>query len=537
MKKFDSLVFVLAVVGSVIALNVISLNHFGRADLTKDKQFTLGEATEDSLRRLHDPVTVTAYFTKDLPPPLSSHSRYVQDLLEEFHARGQGYFKYQFIDPLDEETDADKETKKDVKVDIFNREIREQTSVEKELLSLGIPPVEAGLRSENKTEKIRAYMGMVIRYGDKKEVIPVVQSTETLEYDITSRIRKLVREKTPQLAIIRGSGSAEPESMKNLQKLLSTEYDIKNIDLSTETSIPDEVDAAIVLGPKDPFSETAQHAIDRFVSTGRPMAFFLDAVKTKFTNLQVEPANHGLSDLLRTYGVEIEDGLIADTRAQRIPIRRGTSPFPDYVTYVFLPLASPPADNIDNDIARGLGNITFAFASPLKLNIPAAKDNETAALEGETILSTSEAAWVDTYPFEVDPFHEWTKAEAGTQAVRSLMVTVSGMLPAHFPDENDATGAAGRILVVGTSTILQDQLFGRSNAAIVLNMTDWMLQDQAMLAMRTRGLAPALIDPDISEGQKAGIRFGNILGLPLLFIVIGVVRMAMRNARRKNISI
>ena len=46
----------------------------------------LVEATKETVSRLADPVTVRAYFTKDLPPPFSTNARYVGDLLEEFFA-------------------------------------------------------------------------------------------------------------------------------------------------------------------------------------------------------------------------------------------------------------------------------------------------------------------------------------------------------------------------------------------------------------------------------------------------------------------
>ena len=38
----------------------------------------------------------------------------------------------------------------------------------------------------------QVYMGMVIMYGDKKESIPVIQTTTGLEYTITSAIKKLI---------------------------------------------------------------------------------------------------------------------------------------------------------------------------------------------------------------------------------------------------------------------------------------------------------------------------------------------------------
>ena len=58
----------------------------------------------------------------------------------------------------------------------------------------------------DKMEIKNVYMGMVILYEDKQEVIPVVQNTESLEYEITRAIRKLTNPVTPKVAFTEGHG-------------------------------------------------------------------------------------------------------------------------------------------------------------------------------------------------------------------------------------------------------------------------------------------------------------------------------------------
>jgi hypothetical protein len=134
--------FLLAVVGSVVLLNLLAVRTFFRLDVTKEGVYTLAKASKDTMTGLEDPVTVTAYFTENLPAPYSGNARYVRDLLAEYRAASKGKLSFEFIDPSAQETDADKETKREVKRDIFGRQFREQTSVEKDLGSLGIQPVE-----------------------------------------------------------------------------------------------------------------------------------------------------------------------------------------------------------------------------------------------------------------------------------------------------------------------------------------------------------------------------------------------------------
>ena len=61
---------VLLMIGIVIVVNIISEQLYFRLDLTADKSYTLSKATKNILRSLEEPVTVTAYFTEDVPPQL-----------------------------------------------------------------------------------------------------------------------------------------------------------------------------------------------------------------------------------------------------------------------------------------------------------------------------------------------------------------------------------------------------------------------------------------------------------------------------------
>ena len=67
--------------------------------------------------------------------------------------------------------------------------------------SLGIPAVQVQVNEDDKIEVKRAYMGIAVHYGDETEVVPMVPSTEGLEHDRTTLIRKLTRATSPKVAI------------------------------------------------------------------------------------------------------------------------------------------------------------------------------------------------------------------------------------------------------------------------------------------------------------------------------------------------
>ena len=49
-------------------------------------------------------------------------------------------------------------------------------------------------------------MGLVLKYNERKEVIPVVKGIDELEYDLTSLIRKMTRVKQPVIGVLQGHG-------------------------------------------------------------------------------------------------------------------------------------------------------------------------------------------------------------------------------------------------------------------------------------------------------------------------------------------
>ena len=70
MKRSKVISQVLIFVGILIVINLISEKLFFRLDFTADQRYTLSDATKDILNDLDDVITVTAYFTEDLPPQL-----------------------------------------------------------------------------------------------------------------------------------------------------------------------------------------------------------------------------------------------------------------------------------------------------------------------------------------------------------------------------------------------------------------------------------------------------------------------------------
>jgi ABC-type uncharacterized transport system involved in gliding motility auxiliary subunit len=140
--------FLVAVVGIVVAANVISTRVFGRADLTEAKVYTLSQASKDVVRELKDFVNMKAYISDTLPPELKSQSRYVRDLLDEYRSNSKGKVRFEAVDP-----GTDKK-------------------LEDEASACGVHKLQIQKLEDQKFEVGAYYLGLCVQYNGQNEAIP-----------------------------------------------------------------------------------------------------------------------------------------------------------------------------------------------------------------------------------------------------------------------------------------------------------------------------------------------------------------------------
>ena len=99
---------------------------------------------------------------------------------------------------------------------------------------------------------------------------------------------------------------------------------------------------------------------------------------------------------------------------------------------------------------------------------------------------------------------------------------------AVVPSNNDGAGGF-RLIVMGDSEWITDSLANRNpdNVLLALNLVDWLAQEDALASIRNKVVSSRLLLFE-SSTHKEIARFANVLGVPLFFIVIGLVRFILR---------
>src|SRR6266516_56435 len=103
MKKRKVIIKCIIIFLFLVLLNVASYYWFFRIDFTTDKSYTLSKATIDILKNLNKNITITAYFSEDLPTQLIKSKNDFKDLLVEYKNYSKGKVSFSFINSNENE--------------------------------------------------------------------------------------------------------------------------------------------------------------------------------------------------------------------------------------------------------------------------------------------------------------------------------------------------------------------------------------------------------------------------------------------------
>ncbi|MEK9135490.1 MAG: GldG family protein, partial [Bacteroidota bacterium] len=399
--KSQTLLRVGITLGILVLLNIISVRLFGRLDVTKNSLFTLSEASKQFMRGLDDRVTVKAYFTEDLPSPYNMNRRALLDQLNEYKAYAKGNLQFEFIDPTGEKGEQDAQQQ-------------------------GIQPVQVQIVREDKFEVKRAYMGMVILYEDKKEVLPVIQNTATLEYDITSTINRLTARTQKKIGFLSGHGEPGLNELSRVQQLLSKQYQVTTVDVSKGKPVPTDIAALIIMAPNQRFPETDKYQIDQYIMNGGKAAFLINMVEGNLQQRFGRATDLNIQDLLENYGFRIHPDLVRDTRCASVSIVQQQFGFniQSQVPFPYLPIAGDFSK--DNMMVKDLQGLVLFFASSVDTANLAEK-----TLQGEILMRSSKESGRQTGFFMFDPLQQYQRTDFAEKEI-PLAAVVYGQFKSAF---------------------------------------------------------------------------------------------------------
>jgi ABC-type uncharacterized transport system involved in gliding motility auxiliary subunit len=453
-------------------------------------------------------------------------------MLDAYFAAGRGKVRFEFVDPgkqISAENEAPHEAPGR---DVFGRTVRAPTAMERELEGRGIVPVQVRVNEADKVEVKRAFMGLALEMGDKREVIPVITDTQGLEYDLTTLIRKMARHDTQRLGVLQPEDGVDTqEAMGQALAALSQMYTIVPVRpeaITPEASPLADLDALLVVGPKSALPTHVLAALREFIAAGHAVGIFAGPVQSDLRTLQVTDNSAGLDTLFADLGVKVAPGLVLDASCATLNVQQQAG-FMRVAQPVNYPYIGQSMHLQGSNVTTGLDKVLLPFMGPVEV-----AERLPAGVTAEVWLRSSDKSWVQPPPFDLNPMQRWLP-EAASMAPRPLVVALRGPLLRPVGEAAaEARVPEGRVIVAGGHDLLLDAYLQKPNEALLLNMADWLMHDDDLLAVRTRGLAPAPLAP-AGASKRQAIKLGNIVGLPLAFVALGLARWRRREARRQGV--
>lgn len=478
---------VAAVAAALLALNLLAPLLRARADLSADRAYSLSPSTRDALRRLDGPLVARVYFSRRLPPPFSSHERFLRDMLAEYRRAAGGKVRVDWVDP--EGDDAAK----------------------KQALEAGVTPVQINVTGSGRFEAKEAWMGLVLLYGGKAQTLPVLEGPRDLEYALTRRVRKLLGDRRRVVGFVTGHGEKAPGD-RQLAGFFAAADDLVETRAVTLDKLPAELDALWLAGPVKKLTAAELDALRAFAKTGKVLGVLADTRLADFVKFQASPLDAGLAPLLASWGLSQTQAFVVDAQCERIQMQ---TPMGRYTAvrvadYPFIPVATNlPA----HPATTGLSSAPLPFAHALRFD------------------PKSGAKWT---PLARSTHRSWL-ADTGSVAPDASLERLSKGEAGPFDLAGVAEGPAGKLLVVGTSYQLDPRLADKpAIAAFVLDLLEWSAGDASLLALRGKGLAYRPLRPLDAAGAAAA-RWLLIVSLPSC--VVGAALYAHELRRRRLLAL
>lgn len=499
-------------------------------DLTKSiKKAVYGFQSLDTIfAKVEKPMTLTAVLTPNsLPEQLAEMPATIAEVCRGLAKESAGKLDYVAIDPDDPQAE-------------MNRDGVQST--------FDIKPLKASLFADS---TFFLHLLLTIEGQTERIFIDSDMGAAEIRQEIESTLKrtssgflKTVGIWTPPPASPRNIMQAENGQYRVFQQVLRENYNIESVDLASG-HISGDVDVLLVVAPQR-LSEVDRFAVDQYLMRGGTVValagnYVIDMAPGSQT-LGLAEVKDGLADLFAHYGITVDKALVMDKQNEPfpIPVARDLGGIViqeiKHIDYPFF--VDVRESGMDKTIPAlaNLPSVTMNWASPVSID-----PKKTEGLEALTLLSSSAKAWLrsetDIQPnFERYPDAGFAVGEK--LARRGLAVSLKGMfssffkdkadprLAMHAPDrEKDPDKAAGadpeapvvltpmiakspdsaRLVVVGSSEFISDtvisiaQSLGQdrilNNLSFLQNLIDWSVEDQGLLAIRSRGSHARLLYP------------------------------------------
>lgn len=520
MKKENLIRIVLLIIIAVI-INGIFYYTSLRIDITRNRIYSLSKGTKEILKKIDDNLFIDLYYSEQLPAQILTNKDYAISLLKDYAFYSRGKIKFSGI-----------------KIKTQDQELKKQA------INEGITPVRFDVISKEKFEQTEGFLGIVIRYHDKKEVISFLSDVSNLEYDLSSRINSIIKDKKNKLYFITDAGGLSYYRLsQEITSQLSSNYDIQDTSLESLYSSSDDITACYI-GPSSILDEKSLYYLDQLLVRGVKIFIAYDRKYTSMDSFFTRDNANGIEKIFEANGIKIKNTLILDKNSQAIQIgfRQGFFLVTNIIKYPYFILIQDL--NKAHPTVREVYSLTMPFASPIEYST-------STLLSITPVVKTSKYSWAkkENSYINIYPFQNYEITADDIKGPFTVALSVKGKFRSHFEKDLEIkkdnkketlkvvkeANKDSVVYLVSTSKFIHQDNLNSENIQYFINILNYISQDENLLSIRSKktGFIPL---KEINDTYKVLIKYLNIF-LPVIIIIsYGLYRWKYNQIRLKNIS-
>ena len=528
----------------IILINIIGSMVYHRFDLTQESRYSLSKATKKLLSEIDDYIYIEVYLEGDFPAGIERLSLETKQILSEFKTYND-FIQFTFINPT-------------------NLQVK---------------------NGDSYTEKI-IIPGAIVKFGANEIAVQLLknqiasspdqnleQSIRELEYEFTNAIKQLRSSLKPSIAFLKGHGELDGLDIKDLRNSLTQQYSVDEIDLREF-----EVDSLgkpnlkkklrdlklkkllLIAKPKSTFENLDKYFIDQYIMNGGKVIWMLDATNADMDSLSNKGSfiastlrDLNLGDQLFKYGVRINSNLVEDISSSKIPVPTSfinNIPQWELLPWRYFPVSIP---TLNHPITSNLNAVKFDFVSSIDTIKTNTEINKTV------LLHTSPYSRLLNTPYEISlqkALEQPTQNDFNIQQA-AIAVLLEGTFESLFKNRINKlsdelpfikSSKQNRMLVISDGDIAKNQISRGAalplgydnyeqrqygNKDFILNAIDYLLEEDALIAVRTRELKMRLLDTQKINLERS---FWQIINLIIPIAIVIIFGIFKQYARKKKYS-
>ena len=541
----------------ILLLVVIAVNWLAelvpvRLDLTAEGRYTLSSPTRKLLNTIEEPIQIDVLLSGDLPAGFKKLASSTEDLLREFKAVGKSNLRFQFIKPGEGLNDTAKAILYD------------------SLSQLGLNPtnIKAQTKEGEGQEERLVFPGAVIQHKGRTTAIDLLQGVSAaggleslntaealLEFKFANAIKQLNQDTVPLIGYLVGNGQPLTYQVQDLiENVLRKNYAFRILPIDSVPLIPSVFDALVIAKPTLAFSDVQKIKLDQYVMQGGKLLWMIDKLYAEMDSLQRTQNEFiafdrglELDDLLFRYGVRINQDLLQDLNADKMPSVIGSvggKPQIQLLPWFYNPLLSsysghPIAKNLDYVLTQFPNTLDTVEAKGIRKTILLASSQQARTLE-----TPAKVSW-NSVQSEED-FNTFNKSHV------PVAVLLEGKFSSHYSnrlstEQREAISSMGqpytaqspesKMIVIADgdialNTVTQNEgplpmgmnsytKFQFANRDFIQNSIEYLVDESGILETRSKDFSLRLLDQKKLEESKTNWQLINIVVPILLLIAFG----------------